>query len=443
MRRLSGPIDVQLELTENCNYRCRHCYNFWRYVPKDPKRELSVDQLLGVVATLYSHGVSVLTLTGGEPLLRPDVLFAVLAEAKRLGMEVGLNTNAALVTPEIASRLKTEELDHVLCSILGKEETHNFITGTSGGYHQTVRGIEYLVQAGLSVAANMVVSTLNQGEVLEVGRSVGALGVTTFCATPMVPSHESNRCYALSGSQCKQVLRDLMAAGEKYGMHVDTLEPIARCLFDEEEDDEFTSFFGNRICSAGVSSCAVSSTGMVRPCIHADTSYGNMLQEDLSVIWARMAPWTEVSMLPADCATCEATAICEGGCRMSAKALHGCYNGKDMYMSAPIRNRARAAKLPVRKRPGGDITVEERVRVNPLARFRQESFGGIVYVGSNVEFMTPAGFRVVQSMLQRGTFSLAEFALEVGLTDDVVVAIASRLMGNKAILPVYEEVMES
>ncbi|MFA6198635.1 MAG: radical SAM protein [Patescibacteria group bacterium] len=436
MQRLSGPIDVQLELTENCNFRCRHCYNFWRYCQTSSKDELNTAQVLNVIATLHDHGVSVITLTGGEPLLRPSVLFTALMEAKRLGMEVGLNTNAALVTSTIASRLKSEGLDHVLCSILGREETHNHITGAKDGYSQTIGGIEYLVQAGLSVAANMVVSTLNRGEVIEVGRIVSGLGVSTFCATPMVPSHESNRCYVLSSSECKQALKDLLVVGETFSVNVDTLEPIARCLFDEAEEDEFISFFGNLICSAAVSSCAISSTGMVQPCIHADKSFGNMLQENLADIWTRMAPWTEESMLPVECIACEATAICENGCRMSSKALHGCYNGKDMYMSEPIRDRTRIAKLPVRKKLDGSVAAEDRVRVNPLARFRQESFGGIVYVGTNVEFLTPVGFHVVQSMRQKGTFSPAELAPEVGLTNDDVVAIVSRLLGNKAILPV-------
>ena len=192
MKRLSGPVDVQLELTESCNFRCRHCYNYWRYDTKSDKQELNSTDFLRVIDTLAKYGVSAITLTGGEPLLRPGVLFPTLRKAKEYGMEIGLNTNASLVTSDAAQQLKDEGLDHVLCSILGKEETHNFITGTKSGFPQTLKGIEKLVKAGILVATNMVVSKLNLSEVFEVGKLVNNLGVKTFCATPMVPSHESN-----------------------------------------------------------------------------------------------------------------------------------------------------------------------------------------------------------------------------------------------------------
>ncbi len=434
MQRLSGPIDVQLELTENCNFRCRHCYNYWRYGVKSEKSEMDVAQVLGVIDTLKERGVSVITLTGGEPLLRPYVLFASLKAAKRVGMEVGLNTNATLITPDIAKRLREDGLDHVLCSLLGKDATHNLITGAKAGFSQTITGIENLVKAGLSVAVNMVVSKMNQTEVFEVGKFVKQLGARTFCATPMVPSHESNRPYVLSGSECKQALRTLLAIRETFGLNVDTLEPVARCLFDETEDDEFTYFFGNRICSAAVTSCAVSSAGLVRPCIHADKSFGNVLIEEFPAIWEKMSPWSEESMLPPECVSCAATAICEGGCRMSSKTLHGCYNGKDMYMSEPIKAYSRVAKLPARKSLVGNITTTEKVKVNPLARMRREGFGGVVYVGSNVEFLSAEGFDLVQVMLCRDSFSLAEMAEEVGLDVEDVRDVTLRLLGNKVVL---------
>lgn len=434
MKRLSGPIDVQLELTENCNFKCRHCYNYWRYNVKSKKRELNTTDFIRIISTLKGRGISVITLTGGEPLLRPNVLFAVLMEAKKCGMEVGLNTNATFVTPSIAKRLVDEGLDHALCSVLGKETTHNFITGIKDGFSRATRGIENLVGTGLKVATNMVVSKLNQNEVFEVGKLVSCLGVRTFCATPMVPSHESNCSYVLSGIECKQTLKTLLMVRETFGVNVDTLEPIARCLFDEAEEDDFIFFFGNKICSAAVTSCVISSSGMVRPCIHSDKSFGNILREDFSSIWAKMAPWSEEAMLPVECINCAATAICEGGCRMSSKALHGCYNGKDMYMSLPIYEKKRAAKLPVREKQDTKITTEERIKINPLIRSREESFGGIVYVGINVEFLTQTGFQIVRLMMQKGTFSATEIAEEAGLADCDIMEMSLKLLNNGIIL---------
>ena len=169
MKRLSAPIDVQIELTERCNFRCRHCYNFWRYGSSNTTLELSIAQFLTILKSLKEYGVSVITLTGGEPLLRSEVLFALLKQAKLYGMEVGLNSNATLITESHARQLKKEGLDLALCSVLGIEKTHNYITGTKDGFSHTLKGVENLVNAGIRVAVNMVVSKLNQGELKEVG----------------------------------------------------------------------------------------------------------------------------------------------------------------------------------------------------------------------------------------------------------------------------------
>ncbi len=431
MQRLSCPVDVQLELSEGCNFRCRHCYNYWRYSSDCKKNELSKSQFLRVVGVLNDCGVSAITLTGGEPLLRQDVVFAVLKEAKRLGMEVGLNSNATLITADIARRLKCEGLDHALCSLLGKEETHDFITCSKNGFSRAKAGIENLVMAGIPVAVNMVVSQLNKGEVTHVGELVGAMGAKTFCATPMVPSHASNRSLALSGDECKQALRDLMWAGKTLGLNFDTLEPVARCLFSGAEEDEFLYFFGNRICSAAVTSCAISSLGMVRPCIHADVSFGNILQENFSSIWTKMSPWSEESILPQECLDCAATAICEGGCRMSSKMVSGRYNGKDMYMSEPIIDKARVVKLPIRERKETAPSADERLLMNSSARLRAENFGGIAYVGNKIEFLSASGFELVRLMVRRKEFTPIDIAKEAGFAVDVVVLVAAKLLRSK------------
>jgi MoaA/NifB/PqqE/SkfB family radical SAM enzyme len=109
MKRLSFPIDVQIELTEACNQKCRHCYNFWRYDSEVVKKnELSAADFLLVLDKLNDCGVSVITITGGEPMLRPEVFFSLLRKAKRYDMEVGLNSNAVLISKEIAHRMFEE-----------------------------------------------------------------------------------------------------------------------------------------------------------------------------------------------------------------------------------------------------------------------------------------------------------------------------------------------
>lgn len=432
MQRLLFPVDVQIELTEACNQKCRHCYNFWRYDSNVIKKdELSADDFLIILSKLNDSGVSMLTLTGGEPLLRSEIFFSLLKQAKKYDMEVGLNSNAVLTNKEMAKRMFEEGLDHALISLMGLESTHNSISNLPDGFNSTCRGISNLIEAGVSVAVNMVASKLNQSEIYQVGKIVHELGVKTFCVTPMVPSHKSHHQYLLTAEECKEVFRDLLKTKKDFGFNIDTLEPIARCMFKEDEDDEFIDFIGNRICSAAVSSCAISSRGNVRPCIHADKEFGNILSSDFFEIWEKMDHWSSPDILPKECSGCNANIICEGGCRMSAKLTSGCYNGNDMYMTAPIMDLDRIKKLPKVGIP--DFKNSSSLKINNHVRFRKEGFGWIVYVYSNVEFCTDEGYNFIVALSEKMSFTLDSLIKEYDFSEDLIKPVVSKLIGSRII----------
>lgn len=432
MERLSCPISVQIELTEACNQKCHHCYNYWRYDSNKIKNdELDENEFIEIIDKLNLYGVSLLTLTGGEPFLRPQILFSMLNRAKKYDMEVGINSNAVLITNEIAQKLKEEGLDHALISLMGIENTHNFISNMQNGFMKTCNGISNLINAGIGVTVNMVASKLNQSEVYDVGLIIKELGVKNFCVTPMVPSHESHLKYLLSGSECKNVLRELLRAKKDFGFNIDSLEPIARCLFSETEDDVFVNFFGNRICSAAVSSCAISSRGNVRPCIHSDQQYGNILKDDLFNIWQDMSYWSSREILPSECIGCNANIICEGGCRMSAKHVNGSYDAKDMYMTEPIMDFSRINKLS--KRSTINFTNETPLRINEHIKFRKEKFGWVAYVYSNLEFCTESGFGFINKLKSKESFTINSLSDELMIPSDEIKPVISKLFNNKII----------
>lgn len=433
MKRLSYPISVQIELTEACNQKCVHCYNYWRYdshvIRKD---EMSVDNFLNIIDKLNDCGVSLLTLTGGEPLLRPEIFFSLLKRAKKYDMEIGLNSNAVLIDKVMAKKMSTEGLDHILVSFLGNEKTHNLISNSLNGFNKTCKGITNLIEAEINVTVNMVASKLNQSEIFHVGNVLNGLGVQNFCVTPMVPSHKSHLPYLLSGEECKNALLALLETKKVFGFNVDTLEPIARCLFNESEEDKFIHFYGNRICSAAVSSCAVSSKGNVRPCIHSDKNFGNILSTDLSIIWEDMSFWSSSEILPEACVGCNANIICEGGCRMSAKLVNGEYNGKDMYMTDPIMDPERIKKLP--QRSIVNLTDDTSLKVNEHLRFRKEEFGWVVYVYSNLEFCTDSGYNFIKKLCGKERFLVKDIKNEFNLSDDLARLMITKLINSKIIL---------
>ena len=82
-----GPV-VIWNLVRRCNLTCKHCYSI--SADKDFPGELSTAEVGAVMDDLRAFGVPVLILSGGEPLLRPDI-FEIAARAKTLGFYTGLS----------------------------------------------------------------------------------------------------------------------------------------------------------------------------------------------------------------------------------------------------------------------------------------------------------------------------------------------------------------
>ncbi len=100
--RLAGkrvPVSFELEITARCNNDCRHCYiNLEASDRAAQKAELSASEILDIARHAVELGAVWCLVTGGEPLLRAD--FAeIYMGLKRLGLLVGVFTNACLVTP--------------------------------------------------------------------------------------------------------------------------------------------------------------------------------------------------------------------------------------------------------------------------------------------------------------------------------------------------------
>lgn len=436
MKRLSAPLDVQIELTERCNQKCFHCYNYWRYSDEIGKNEIDTQDFLLIVKKLVTAGINSVTLTGGEPFLRPDLLFSILEYCNKNNIKASINSNAILIKNSDANKIRDLGITHVLVSLLGTEKTHNSITN-SNTFKKACDGITALVSNKVKVPVNMAVSKLNFSELNDVSRIVKDLGVTTFCATPVVPSHQSNIGFLLNGEECKQMLRTLLKIKDELKLNIDTLEPIARCLFNEEEEDDFVNFFGNRICSAAVTTCAISSKGTVRPCIHADIEFGNLLYEDFPSIWERMKLWASQDILPNGCKSCKAVVICEGGCRMSAKLTSGCYDGKDMYMKGPITNIKRVKKLPFKNEEEKEKTLDfqemDIFNFNSSAVLRKEDFGGTIFVDNKNYFLTGKGLELLLSLKSKNVFLAKSIKEEFGLEADEISLIFNKLYKNKII----------
>lgn len=155
-----GPV-VIWNLVRRCNLTCRHCYA--TSADKDFPGELSTAEVFDVMDDLYAYGVRVLILSGGEPLLRPDI-FDISRRAKEMGFYVGLSSNGTLIDEHNIADINGIGYDYVGVSLDGLPETHDWFRRRKGGFAEALRGIRICRDAGLKVGMRFTLTRDNAAE---------------------------------------------------------------------------------------------------------------------------------------------------------------------------------------------------------------------------------------------------------------------------------------
>ncbi len=148
------PLEVQLDITYRCNNQCRHC---WISLPAGHEKkheELSLEEIVRIVAEARSLGARSWALSGGEPMVRPDFeeIFDIVTGK---AISYSLNTNGTLVTPAIARLLKRK--GYKMVALYGATAAvHDHITRNPGSFEAAIRGMRYLDEAGAGFTVQVV-----------------------------------------------------------------------------------------------------------------------------------------------------------------------------------------------------------------------------------------------------------------------------------------------
>jgi radical SAM protein with 4Fe4S-binding SPASM domain len=265
-RAASVPLHVLLELTYRCNVRCVHCYLAGR------EEEMSLAELTALLDDLAAEGCLVLTLSGGEVLLRRD-FFPIAAAARERGFALRIFTNGTLVDPACADRLAALDPVVVEMSLLGAApETHDAITLKRGSFARTVRAAEQLGGRGVRVKLKTTLMRSNVAEadaMAELAARVGAQHQVSFVVMPKRDGDPS----PLELQVDDRALRRHLA---RRWRELDEA-PVPRAVGDDG------------LCSAGRAACSISPSGDVYPCVLLPLKAGNVRQRPFGAIW-REAP---------------------------------------------------------------------------------------------------------------------------------------------------------
>ena len=355
---------IQWHLTERCNLRCRHCYQSGR---GDARRlpDLTLKEIWGVMAEIsdlldgwaknYNMDFSPsFNLTGGEPLLRADLL-DIIAEARRLEFDVFLLTNGTVINRQRAMALHETGVRGVQVSIEGPEEVHDSIRGR-GSFSQAMWGVKNLLDAGLPVTLNATLSGLNAGRMAEMVSLALAMGVPRLGFSRLVPY---GRGLGLIGEmlpawQVKAVYEDLLSMGRnEQRLEIVTGDPIASQMHLPQTglngnpgDPGITRAAAGAVadgctatggCAAGISGFTILADGTMTPCRRLPLQLGNVRQDSIREVWATsavLAALRDKDRYSGRCGRCNRWDECRG-CRAIAYAYSAATSegGKGDFLS--------------------------------------------------------------------------------------------------------------
>ena len=298
---------LYLHLTHGCNLRCKHCY-VSAGIPFE--NEMSAAETLGLVKEFAELGGEHLIITGGEPLLRKELLYHVIEKAKASGIKkINIESNGILITKKDAEICKEHEVKVGVSLDGATPESNCYIRGPET-FQKAINGIKNLVDAEVNTSIGMTLMQPNIHETEEMVYLTKRLGVASidFSTVKIIGRSEENPDLVVSPENLIAALRRAWKTARKHGVKT-SIDEIFSDLKDLKRKE---------VCGAGVTLFSIGASGDVYPCnaFQGILSIGNIRKQSLREIWEKSEVSQELRKLSvldiAGCRDCELKFICSG-----------------------------------------------------------------------------------------------------------------------------------
>lgn len=326
---------IQWHLTERCNLRCTHCYQAGGKTDELSLGEISsVSKEVSDTLKAWSgaYGISFapsFSITGGEPFLRSD-LFEVLDVVRTLGFDIYILSNGTLIDREKAQALAGLGVKGVQVSMEGRQEIHDSIRG-EGSFSSAVRGIRYLLDAGLKVTINATLSMINAEHFMDLVDLSLFLGVQRLGFSRLVPSGRGLGLLdkMIAREDVRQMYERIFSL-KTNGLEIVTGDPVASQINCASGGGSVPS--GG--CAAGVSGLTFLPDGTIIPCRRLFIPIGNVRKDRIREIWATspvLEALRDKGRYKGRCGSCSRWSGCRG-CRAIAYA-YSLAKGSDDFLA--------------------------------------------------------------------------------------------------------------
>lgn len=361
------PRLIFWETTAGCNLRCIHCRRITVADQLTPQ-DLSAEEAFALIDQVVAVGKPVFVLSGGEPLMRPDIL-DIARHAADAGLPVALATNGTLIDDGLAARIKASGVRRVSISFDGPDAaTHDAFRGLKGSFDAALRGFRALRAVGLPVQINTTVAKHNQAHLeamRQIAKDLGAVGLHLFLLVPvgcgveiaeeqMISAQEYERVlnwlYDVEQSEPDLQLKATCAPHYFRVMHQRRAEDRRRGVQRDLPASHARQVAGHtgghpggrpdgqmhaatKGCLAGTGVCFISHRGEVFPCGYLPVEAGNVRRQPFGDIWQNSPLFAELrdaDLLEGKCGLCQFKHLCSG-CRARAYGVTGNYLAEEPF----------------------------------------------------------------------------------------------------------------
>ena len=313
------PLVMSWNITRECNLKCSHCYI--NATDKKLDNELNTQEAKNLIDQIYQVSRPLLILSGGEPLLRPDI-FELIKYGSKIGLKMGLGSNGSLIDDAMATKLKDAGIATVSISLDSNvPEQHDEFRGVSGAWEKAVEACKVLRRNNVLVQVNTTLTQQNYNQIDDIMALAESIGVENFHLFFLVPTGRGTKMIDLSPEQYEAMIAKTFA---KTANHTLNVRPSCAPQFMRIAKDmglDMRQWI--RGCIAGLYYCRIYPNGDVTPCPYLPVKLGNVREKSFKDIWFNSEVFNALrnpNLLKGKCGACEYRSLC-GGCRARAYGL--------------------------------------------------------------------------------------------------------------------------
>lgn len=296
--RITYPIAISVDVIENCNYRCRHCYIKYSF---EENNIFSYDELDGLFIQLGKYGVASVNLTGGEPLLRKDIV-EIIKSAKRNNLYCCLKSNGFFLNDNLIHELEEVGLDEVVLSIYGMDNAeYKVVTGFELAEQEQVferlqKNIQKLISSKIKVELRYVLLKHNYKSYSKFIEMCNKIGLKKGQFDFIIDINPDNRSDQRTASN---------------GMNIKQQEEFLRTFYNLDKESFYMKYSDNytyKKCLVGKHLLHIKCNGDVYPCPNFPIVIGNVKKEKFKDIWEEsmlLNELREMSEKSFDCGSCD------------------------------------------------------------------------------------------------------------------------------------------